>query len=164
MNYRITKYNPIFRVEGKGYTKDEWTAISDVGEKYNNIEFTMKEYLSMEKKYCQSIKKFLNAYNITSLKIDLFGSIYKRRKLKKIIGKEKTKKLKKGNILNLEDIIQFSILCLREDIWCMFSGENSTYLHFGDDYYIFIGTDKPEVLFEVPKGIYKEYIDSPYLN
>ena len=32
--YRITKYNPIFRVNGI-YTRDDWTSICDVGKKYN---------------------------------------------------------------------------------------------------------------------------------
>ncbi len=37
--YRITKYDPAFRIDGK-YTKDEWTSIHDIGKIYNGCIFT----------------------------------------------------------------------------------------------------------------------------
>ena len=39
--YRISKYDPAYRVDGV-YQKDEWTAFSDIGKEYDGTRFLAK--------------------------------------------------------------------------------------------------------------------------
>lgn len=67
-HYRISKYNPQFRTEGK-YLLDEWTSISDVGKIISNHEFTMKEYERVEKNYINFVTRILHLCGIKQLRI-----------------------------------------------------------------------------------------------
>ena len=53
----ITKYNSIFRDENWNYTRNEWTSISDIGKKFDDVLFTKEEYLEIEKKYIVRLTK-----------------------------------------------------------------------------------------------------------
>ena len=50
--YRVTKYNPKHRDKKQGnYLKDEWTSVSDIGEKFGEIILDEDEYFTVEKAY-----------------------------------------------------------------------------------------------------------------
>ena len=50
MYYRISKYNPIDRIDGI-YQVDDWTSYSDIGEQYGGRVVQPSEYLAVETVY-----------------------------------------------------------------------------------------------------------------
>lgn len=70
--YNISKYNPLFRDRSWNYTIEDWTAISDVGKKFNHKILTVQDYLSVEDSYISAIRlilefrklKYLNISNV----------------------------------------------------------------------------------------------------
>ncbi len=62
MNFRISKYNPVFRDEYGCYTKEEWTSISDVDKEICGVKLSLGGYLNIENKkiICSAIGKTYN--------------------------------------------------------------------------------------------------------
>lgn len=63
MKYRITKYNPKFRILEGAYTLDEWTSISDISISFNHKVFTKDNYLETENVYLNTIYFILKDHN-----------------------------------------------------------------------------------------------------
>ncbi len=81
-DYVIIKYDPKFRNENGGYLKDEWTAISDIGEEFDSIVFTYEEYIKIENKYVEAVfltMEYLNSKRIKISHIYKFKDSQKRR-------------------------------------------------------------------------------------
>lgn len=129
--YRITKYNPIYRNEKGFYLRDEWTDYSDIGKLFDGKALDKTEYFKVENSYINVIKILMNLCNVKVLKIkNLEIKDYNINKEIKI----------KNNIKLLANQIQkFAQYCLRNRIWCKFELKGSMYVHFGYDYYMFIG-------------------------
>lgn len=166
-NYRITKYNPIYRPIEGGYTNDEWTEVCDIGNFFNGMQFTASEYYKMEDKYWQTIEYLLNLCNIKKLKVI---DLYNRRGLHDFFTEDKyffasrlqdTMQDKKN--IGLPEIEMVLRLCLRHDIWCNLEKDGGTYIHFGYDYYMFFGTNVDHVIdpAKIPDGIFIENFKSP---
>jgi hypothetical protein len=51
LEFRITKYNPAFRGEAGASTRDEWTAVSDIGRAFAGAVLTETEYQRVEDAY-----------------------------------------------------------------------------------------------------------------
>ncbi len=125
-NYRISKYNPIYRQDGI-YKKEEWTSMSDIGRIYDNIMFTPEMYLTVEQSYLSVIKCFCEQLNVNSLTV---------------VGLEDYNCLcdfYNGQEVRLNDILQISQDCLREKYWCKLESKNF-FIHFGYDYYLYVGS------------------------
>ena len=151
-NYRRTKYNPQLRVNGK-YLLDEWTSISDIGKIISNREFTMKEYERVEQSYISFIFRVLSICDIKALTINQL---------------ENRNRLKWSNkqLLNISQIKLFVKDCLREKCWGKLE-TNNFYIHFGYDYYMYIGTNiERNIIQEIALKfeLYVEDYKSPYLN
>ena len=124
-NYRITKYNPIYRTS-EGYTKDEWTSCSDVGKIYDGKIFTQAEYNLVEMYYLNVVKAIFEETEQQNVRIE---------KLENYKGLQWVNRQK----LNLQEVEQFCRDCLQEKCWGKVEGENF-FIHFGYDYYMYIGT------------------------
>jgi len=148
--YRITKYNPMYRVNGI-YTKDEWTSMYDVGKMYNEKAFTFKEYLAVEKSYLNIIEKVLQELNVKRVGIKQGENMYS--------------KLNNSLLRSREEVLLVARGCLREEFWCKLESKNF-FIHFGYDYYMYIGADiEEEHMFEIAheNGLFSELIQqSPY--
>ena len=168
-SYRITKYNPIYRNSLGAYLKDEWTSISDVGKVYENGEFTIDEYLKIEDGYIEAILLFMAFLNLESLPVTYLEKSNtwdnKRTAYSKSMFKL-YKKIKVGKQINTKEMGDAARLVLRELLWCKIENE-SMFVHFGWDYYMYIGSSK-----EIPKllkkkieswGLFVEEFESPYL-
>jgi len=58
-------------------------------------------------------------------------------------------------------------MCLREAIWCKLEAEGRFYIHFGWDYYMYIGSDKSSadaIQLATSDGLFVEDFISPYLT
>jgi len=151
--YRITKYDPKNRNENGAYLLDDWTAISDIGKVFSGKCLTKKEYENVENNYLFAIESFLTEASIEHLTINSLEQ-----------GSEFD--FVNGQTVNLKETLEIAKLSLREEIWCKLSINQNMYIHFGYDYYMYIGVSKVcrETLNILPnKGLFVESFKSPYL-
>lgn len=121
--YRISKYNPKFRNKEGVYTRNEWTAYSDIGEKFDDGILTETKYLKVEKFYIDFIYSFFKSQDISSVRI---------------VGQEPEKIFQKTTF-EIGDDWLFTIIQkeIREQFWCKFKAEDFE-LYMGDDFYLHI--------------------------
>jgi hypothetical protein len=151
-NYRITKYNPINRNSKGYYTLDEWTSFSDIEDSKYNL--TLESYLKAENAYLESIKIIAEFNKATNF---VFKNVENTTNFQ--VPKESE---------NLDKILEIATKCLREELWCKIISPYKLFIHFGYDYYMYIGSRKElptEIISEIEKlGLFAELIDkSPYL-
>ncbi len=125
--YRVCKYNPKYRSKSGVYLKDEWTDYSDIGSEFEGKTFTEAEYLTVEQNYIVCITDILNELNIDSLQIQR-------------LEKGNTNTWENGQRISKESLVSLIRDCLRNDCWCQLADINF-YLHFGYDYYIYVGCE-----------------------
>ncbi|MGN0570025.1 MAG: hypothetical protein ACI4N4_05920 [Candidatus Fimenecus sp.] len=151
--YRIAKYDLNGYVDGV-FIFDDWTDYSDIGNIFNGKEFTSEMYLEVEDKYIKSAQDiFIAAHqkelSITNLQKYQSNLIWKNNQM---IDK-----------LQLAEIIRD---CLRNRCWCRLSSEDF-YIHFGYDYYMYIGCMLPyDTVTKIcaENQLYVIECESPYLN
>lgn len=155
--YRVTKYNPRNR-DGKGlYLVDEWVRRSQVGRSFNGVLFTEADYQKMEDAYVATALAFLQESGGASLRITALENHrgYQDPGLN----------LQKGAQLRPEEVARVCRLNLREAIWCKLEDDAGRFIHFGWDYYMYIGVptscDGAKVLAR-RLGLFVEPFASPY--
>jgi hypothetical protein len=168
-SWRITKYNPAFRDERGAYLKDEWTSVSDVGKPYDGAALTFEEYRKTEDAYVSTALSFvseagLNALTITYL--ETYGVAEARADDLQGIAFD-PKLVKQGLALSREAIADVCRLVLREILWCKLESECGFYIHFGYDYYMYVGSPVPSekaIAHGRQQGLFVEEMVSPYLG
>lgn len=149
--YRITKYNPIFRNMYGHYTAREWTDFSDVGKEFNGVILTMDKYLYYENAYIKTAISMLKSCNINNLIIKNL-EIYNNDNLFE------------NQIFFLENIPNAIRNILRNNFWCKLETKEF-FIHFGFDYYMYIGcTLEKEKVTQIANSnhLYCEEFLSPY--
>ncbi len=172
--YRITKYNPKYRNEAGAYLKDEWTSVGDVGETFDGLKLTFEEYKKYEDAYLEAVLLTMKANGIDSLKIRWYGKMQDYESIEESLEdmdivevKKYVKELKKGQEIKQDNIALTVRLILREIMWGKLLKKNVFYVHFGYDYYMYIGSranmdDVIKIIGE--KGLFAEEMLSPYLS
>lgn len=152
--YRVTKYNPKFRSLSGAYTKAEWTSISDVGKTIAGHLVTQAEYALVESAYVASALDFLDEAGVSSLAI---------------CGLENHRSypvaFSEGMQLGGETLAIAFQDVLRENYWCRFERATEAFVHFGYDYYMYLGTGKlcaPAIERAHRRGLFVEEYESPY--
>ena len=150
--YRVTKYNPAFRNQYGHYMKDEWTILKQVGQTFSGVVLTSEEYKRVEDAYVQVALNFLGESGLTSLKVAGLENLQNR-----------TLDFSNDQVLALDRIGEIIRSVLREEYWCRLE-VNEGFLHFGWDYYMYIGVahscPKAEAL-AVELGLFVEEYASP---
>jgi hypothetical protein len=167
--FRVTKFNPAFRASSGEYTRADWTSVSDVGRvDFDGRVVTLGDYLLTESSYVSAARVFLRAANIQRLCISNLES--HPEPALAVLPRE----LREESLANLDyctegrhvadDEIDWAIrLNLRNLIWCRLLGERGFFIHFGWDFYMYVGGDDVgEEPAGVPRGIYVEPFASPY--
>lgn len=155
MEYRITKYNPKLRDNQGKYAQEEWTSYYDIGDIFGCKIFTKEQYYRIEDAYINCIDEITNILQLQEFIIHNYENYLNNKLLWKnnqIIKKEKLRQL-------IQD-------CLREKCWCKITA-NHFFLHFGYDYYIYVGCiiDSLKISEICNKyGLYGEIINSPYIK
>jgi hypothetical protein len=149
--YRISKYNPSHRIDGK-YQQSEWTSFSDIGKSYAGETFTLSAYEKVENHYVDFACAIAADSSSTTFQIhDVESTNPACRWLT----------LPAVTADALADLVRD---CLREECWCMIS-TNDFFLHFGYDYYMYVGCsqgfDFVRKLAE-NNDLFCEIMDSPY--
>lgn len=157
--YRVAKYDPNNRNEWGHYIKDEWTSFSDIGKAFADGVFTYDEYEKAESAYINTIFAFMECISIKALKLT---AVWNGKRYK-----EAGFQFKNGTEYSGEKLRRVIQLTLRGKIGCHLVSEPSMFVHFGYDYYMYIGTNKlcPEALARAKEsGLHPEKFESPYLD
>jgi hypothetical protein len=169
-NWRITKYNPAYRDKSGCYLKDEWTSISDIGNIYDRKVLTYETYRKVEDAYVLSALKFWSESGNNPLIVAYLENSrilnYGANDLRDIDLDPRLVRI--GIALDDKALDNICRLVLREVIWCKLESKNGGYIHFGYDYYMYIGSHllSEESIDRVSDlGLFVEEIsESPYLN
>jgi hypothetical protein len=165
--YRITKYNPQDRNELGHYQKKDWIGIDDIGKTFDKKKLTLQKYLQVEAAYAQAIIYIMDYLNLESLTLKNFTKL--KLTHPELLNQEMLNVY--NNTINDEQIDKIKVflltkLLLREEIAGIFE-KKEMFVHFGYDYYMYIGSSK-----ELPQdlrnkienlGLFVEDFESPYL-
>ncbi len=156
--YRITKYNPKYRDENGRFLQDDWTSISDIGKSFNGIMLIETEYMRIENAYVNSVKSFLRESKIVEMEISgLEIRNYRQPGFEDLAN---------GKVYPLDMLDSLFRAALRERLWCKFKWQNKAYVHFGYDYYMFVGVNRfcpHSIAFAQEQGLFVEPFRSPHL-
>lgn len=144
-SYRITKYNPASRDSFGFYEKNEWTSISDIGHIYNGKKFLKSNYFIIENAYVNSIIIFMDFLNIGYLiasNVEKHSQRPNRKRYCSLPMQNIYKIIETGSQLNKPQVKDVARLVLRELFWCKLDNSNNMFVHFGYDYYMYIGGSK----------------------
>lgn len=156
--YRITKYDPSFRDANGAFLKDNWTSYSDIGRIYNQAPLSESEYLAVEGAYLLSLEEFLRETGIETLQLRGFEN-HAHHALPEFIQALAW--------LSVAQCLEFARLALREIVWGKLVAPGRAYVHFGYDYYMYLGlTAKcPKAIAAAhARGLFVERFRSPYLR
>ncbi len=163
--WRVTKYDPAFRTSSGLYTRDEWYLFSEIGSTINNELLTPERYLWAEDRYVDAVERFLAASEVGALTIEgLETSSYKPNDVDSL--GLRSIPVAEGQVLSATG--EIGIVCrlnLREHLWCRLLAEDTFFVHFGWDYYMFIGSSRPceDAIAETnAAGLFVEPAISPY--
>lgn len=163
---RVTKYNPAFRSQDGSYARSEWTSVSDVGRSYDGCTLTCIDYLRVESAYVETVHRFLKASRIQALRVvDLEVNDTCDLLPTSLAAEPKVwvSKISEGMLVGEAELDCVVRLALREVIWCRLEGPSGFYVHFGYDYYMYIGSESSELETPLlPSEIYAEPFESPY--
>lgn len=150
--YRISKYNPQNIKNGK-YVMDEWTDFSDIGEMFCGKILTEEEYLWTENNYILCIENIIENSGLRGFYIKGYEEYWE-------------KCLWQNNqYVDKNSIAEIMSDCLRNKCWCkLINGDN--YIHFGYDYYMYVGSFLPLKKMSEICGKYNLFCEikkSPYI-
>ena len=156
--YRVTKYDPSLKDATGAYAdcSSSWTSRSDIGQVFGGLMLSEEVYLEVENSYLYSMKSFLDEAGIESL--ELKGLEYRDTP---------RDALWHGRELSIAQSIDFARLVLRENAWGKLVVPGKAYVHFGYDYYMYIGVpSKCERSIAIARdlGLFVERFRSPYLR
>lgn len=150
-SYSISKYRPQYYDSQSCYTRDEWTAISDIGKFFEDGILTESEYLETEQHYIDAAIELARQSGCSYLTVD-----YLEGKTKDIVQwaekhssdfnlLKSAKKIRQGLKIPVSDCAEYLRLCLRECCYAIFTNNSHNYnIKFGYDYYMYIHTILPK--------------------
>lgn len=170
-HWRISKYNPRYRNEKGEYQQEEWTSFHDIGKWYDDKEFTFTDYVATENAYIYTVLLFMKEANITTLTVKQLEKNNNISLEKNPLGYteemiELFESLQEGIVLGIKDIEHLCRFVLRERLWCKLESDNTMFVHFGYDYYMYIGclSHSVKIVQLIEKaGLSIEKFESPYL-
>jgi hypothetical protein len=156
--YRITKYNPALRDANGAFKGDDWMACSDVGRAFGGVVLTQAEYQRIEDAYAFAVDSLLRAAKVDSLQL---------RGLENRGNSNLPSFVKLGADLDIAQCAEFARIPLREQAWGMLMAPGRAYVHFGYDYYMYVGL--PVLCVQAvaavrQRGLFVEPFRSPYLR
>ena len=165
--WRITKYDPKKRNSKGWFLEDTWISYGDIGRVYQEEVLTYDEYLRVETLYINAIVQFMTSLNVSHLQVKYLenhGSINEDPSVDKAEVMF-VNALKENDLLSLAQVKMASKLILREYFWCKLISKHTMFVHFGYDYYMYIGSSsecKDTLQTIKESGLYVEDFESPY--
>ena len=168
-SWRVTKYDPAFRDECGAYLRGEWTSLSDVGKPFDGVELTFEEYRKIEDAYVSTALSFVSEARLDALTVtylETYGASEAR--VEDLRGIDFDPKVaRQGMLLSGGSLGDVCRLVLREILWCKLESESGFYIHFGYDYYMYIGSPAPSeesIAYGRQQGLFIEEMESSYLD
>jgi hypothetical protein len=171
--YRITKYDKSKRDENGYYIgEDQWTECSDIGRIINGKEVLLGDYLDTETKYIDAALNLFDASDLPHLRLTSIGTTDHFSGVP-LPHNKNLKEPEFDNIAFMEDhIVQPNEIptvikmILRDFGWAKLEFKDAFFIHFGCDFYMYIGTVKTpkSILEEIEKnGLFVEERPSPFM-
>lgn len=159
-HWRVTKYDPVHRDTSGAFRADDWTAFGDIGRVFAGVVLTPADYEEMESRYVDAAIHFAHEAGVRSL---IAVGVEEKS------PKERTPsvELSEGAPIDLQRAPHVIRAILRDEVWCKLEARPLFYLHFGYDYYMYVGCqrDLPDsVEFAIKSGLFVEDFLSPYLT
>jgi hypothetical protein len=167
--WRVTKFNPAFRDESGAYLRDEWTSLSDVGKSFEGVELTFEQYHRIEDAYVSTALSFVSEAGLDALT----ATYLEKHRVAEARAEDlrgidfDPKVVRRGMTLSGGALGDVCRLVLREVLWCKLESKDGFYLHFGYDYYMYIGSPVPSeksIVYGRQQGLFVEEMESPYLD
>ena len=133
------------------YRVHEWTSIDDIGKKFDAGVLTYSQYKKVEQAYIDCRIALMGEANVTGLTV--CGPEYYDPEIQF-----------PQFVCDEIEIRRIIMCCLQEKCWAKLEAENF-YIHFGYDYYMYIGTELPLAMVEeiaVRYNLFCETVQSPY--
>ena len=140
-----------------------------MGQPFGGEVLTFEEYRKVENAYVASALRFLTEAGLNSLKVTSLET-------KNLSGVEKSRLadipfepnlVEEGMSASDETLESICRLVLREVLWCRLESQEGFYIHFGWDYYMYVGSTVPSeksVLYGRQRSLFIEAVRSPYLS
>lgn len=165
--WRITKYDPKKRNLQGWFLEDTWISYGDIGSVYQGKKLTYNEYVHVEDLYINAIVLLMNCLNVSHLQVkslENHGSINENPSIdtEEVIF---VNGLEENDILSLKQVKIAVKLILRNYFWCKLVAKHKMFVHFGYDYYMYIGSRSEcnDPIQKIRKsGLYVEDFESPY--
>ncbi|MBO0905547.1 DUF7683 domain-containing protein [Jiella sonneratiae] len=148
--YRITKYDPSRRDASGAFTEPDWTSMSDVGKAIRGEVLSPERYLATEDSYVAYILWFFDRPGLAHLRMTGVETANLGENLKKSMRDPKTFDPRfltiapeEDGILLRADIAAVCRMVLREIFWCRLEVAERFFVHFGWDYYVYVGSPVP---------------------
>jgi len=158
-SWRVTKYDPLNRdVDGNYLNHEEWTEFSDVGTKVS-----IEEYLKTEQNYINAISSFMDEIGLDRvyvIALEQWSDEVRNQHDKEFLSKIWIEKA-----VNIQEVRELAKLTLRNAIWCKLGYKKQFFVHFGYDYYMYIGADREcmkAIDAVLQSGLFVERFESPY--
>jgi len=149
--WRVTRYDPALRNKRGHYPLGDWCYFSDVGQVFNGEELTFQRYHAWETAYANAAVAFFAESGLDALQIEYL----EKRNIKSVdVGQYQDillppSSLRTGMLVSKDTLADVVRLNLREVIWCKLETghreDSRFYLHFGWDFYMYIGSSLPSV-------------------
>lgn len=149
--YRISKYNPALRDSDGNYMHDDWTSVFDIGNVFEGQTFTKKHYLDAEQSYINCVLKIFDQTKLEYLRVTNLNKKSLNERFNDL--KKNHSELGDQNFLSIKIVEdckvnrgEIEIICrmvLRELIWCKLEISSQFFVHFGWDFYMYIGVKHP---------------------
>lgn len=143
--WEVTKYDPALRDEWGAYTRDEWTDASCVGHEIADHVLSPEEYVHTENAYVRAVREFLADADDPPLFVSK-GLERGDEKLSDLarwglddVARQRPP-LREGERLSGDDVDVACRLILRGAAWCKLETPELFGVHFGYDYYMYIGS------------------------
>lgn len=122
--YRVTKYDPLFRNVAGAYTREDWTSRGDIGRSIGGVVLQESAYLKVENSYLFAVEAFVQEDGIEALVL---------RGLENLANNKLPGFVQSGASLTVDQCVAFARIALRETAWGKLVAPGQAYVHFGYD-------------------------------
>ena len=146
--YRVTKFDKTKRgSDGTYLDQTEWTSIADIGKPSNGSVLTVADYLRTEARYVNAIHRFFAASGLAHLRVIQISDRYAAETLEELKNDQPElyspafaeTKYAEDQPVSGEQITLLAQQNLRGILECSLECNGQFFVHFGWDYYMYIG-------------------------
>jgi len=163
--FRVTRYDPALRRLDGSFGVETWTSVSDIGRSFENHVLTQEEYLAVEDAYVEAIHLFMDSCNVKTLTLKDLEVNDESEGIVSLPADHRHSNHESyvaGAQLSGKTLDGAARLTLREQIWCRLEAPGGFFVHFGYDFYMYIGTPGTLGPPGVSSLLFVEEFGSPY--